>query len=314
MRTGCALTDEQEVEREGQNPGGVCTIREAVEEAAKRLGAAGVEEPRTDARLLLAHLRSVDRATLLADAREPLGHDELASFRQLVDRRVAREPVAQIIGRKEFWSLDFQITADVLCPRPDSECVVEAALKEVRWLASRLGGNRQRGWEGRILDLGTGSGCLLLALLSELPAASGIGVDISMQALSVARSNGERLGLETQASWLCGDWGASIEGRFDLIVSNPPYVTLDAAAELAPEVREFEPGTALFAGKDGLDAYRALRHDLNRLLAPEGAVLLELGEGQAAEVEALFLASGFRSVRRQQDLAGIDRCLILKRE
>ncbi len=306
--------DDRRAELESQDTRCICTVREAIEEAVERLGAGGVEEPRTDAWLLLAHLRSVDRATLLAHGREPLDDDLLTSFQRLVDRRIAREPFAQIVGRKEFWSLDFQISVDVLCPRPDSECLVEAALEEVQLLGPQNEPSRKRDWQGRILDLGTGSGCLLLALLSELPAARGIGIDVSMRALSIARLNGERLGLVKRARWICGDWGASLEGSFDLIVSNPPYVTEDDAEDLAPEVRDFEPAMALFAGEDGLDAYRSLRKDLDRLLAPGGAVCLEIGEGQADAVEALFLQAGFRSIRRRRDLAGIDRCLILRRE
>ena len=304
---GVGVADDQNNEQDGDRPRRVLTIREAIEAASMRLGAAGVEEPRTDAWLLLAHLRSEDRATLLAHAREPLDDDLLTAFECLVDRRTAREPFAQIIGRKEFWSLDFQISADVLCPRPDSEHLVEAALEEVQRFMPR------RAWQGSILDLGTGSGCLLLALLNELPAANGIGVDVSMEALSVARLNGQKLGLDERVHWFCGDWGASLQGCFDLIISNPPYITDGDAETLAPEVRDFEPAKALFAGNDGLDAYRSLRHDLNSLLTPEGSVCLEVGEGQAEAVEALFLEVGFLSSRRLRDLAGIDRCLILRR-
>ena len=318
-------------------------IREAIERAVRCLRTAGVEEPRQDAWLLLAHLRSQDRATLLAHGREAIDENELSTFLHLVDRRAAREPLAQIVGRKEFWSLDFRVTADVLCPRPDSECLIEAALNEVEWSVHRTKRNKQhklaaltpdradpavpsqshepearpgaiRDWAGRILDLGTGSGCLLLALLSELPLASGVGVDISTRALSVARSNSQRLGLAKRAHWLCSDWGASLDGHFDLIISNPPYVTEGEAENLAPEIRRFEPATALFAGEDGLDAYRRLRNDLSRLLAPGGAACLEIGAGQADSVEKLFAAVGFVSIRRRQDLAGTDRCLVVKRD
>lgn len=314
MTTGSDVTSNQQERRTGGDPAAVHTISDAVKAAAKRLGAAGVDQPRTDAWLLLAYLRSVDRATLLAHANDPIDENDLASFQELIARRSAREPLALIIGRKEFWSLDFQITAEVLCPRPDSECLVEAALKEVERFALRSNQNHQREWRGRILDLGVGSGCLLLALLSELPDAWGVGVDISEQALLVARQNSERLGLEEQVGWLCDDWGVSLEGRFDLIVSNPPYIAHQEVNDLAPEIREFEPASALFAGEDGLDAYRSLRTDLHRLLAPEGRVCLEIGQGQAVAVEALFLQAGFTPVRRQQDLAGVDRCLVLKRD
>lgn len=285
----------------------VLIIRDVIEHAAKRLKMAGVEEARHDAWLLLGYRLQQDRATLLANALDSLGPEEQHAFSELVDRRTDREPLAQIVGQKEFWSLDFQITADVLCPRPDSECLIEAALIEV-------GRRCQAGaWAGRILDLGTGSGCLLLALLSEWPAASGVGVDISRRALSIARSNGEKLALARRTHWLCADWGTALDGSFDLIISNPPYVSKGEAEALAPEVRGFEPATALFAGEDGLDAYRALAGDLNRLLVSKGVALIEIGAGQAQSVEGLLEDKGLRPIGRRQDLAGIDRCLIAER-
>ncbi|MDH3664793.1 MAG: HemK family protein methyltransferase, partial [Alphaproteobacteria bacterium] len=185
-------------------------IRDVVECAAKRLIEAGVDGARQDAWLLLGHVRQQDRATLLAHARDELAVDDQHSFQRLVDRRIDREPLAQIVGRREFWSLDFQITADVLCPRPDSECLIEAALAEV----DRRCLLRKR--SARILDLGTGSGCLLLALLSEWRSAVGIGVDVSERALSIARANGERLGLAERAHWICASWGMALDARFDL--------------------------------------------------------------------------------------------------
>lgn len=280
-------------------------IRSVVERAARRLAAAGVDSPRQDAWLLLAHLRGADRASLLADSHDGLDPREVRQLECLVERRAAREPLAQIVGAKEFWSLTFQISADVLCPRPDSECLVEAALEQI---------DRKRPphrWAGRILDLGTGSGCLLLALLSELPMAYGIGIDISTSALAMARSNGQRLGLDARVDWMCGHWGAALDGCFDLIISNPPYIA--EGETLAPEVRQYEPANALFAGSDGLDAYRSLRYDLGRLLAPGGQACIELGAGQAASVEALMRESGLQTLASRQDLAGIDRCLILQR-
>lgn len=287
--------------------GVVLIIRDAIEQAAGRLAMEGVDGARHEAWLLLGHALRQDRVSLLANARDSLRPEDQDAFLGLVSRRSDREPLAQIVGRKEFWSLDFQITSDVLCPRPDSECLIEAALVEVN-------GRSQAGaWSGRILDLGTGSGCLLLALLSEWPEAAGVGVDISQRALSIARLNGERLGLAERAHWLCSDWGAALDGGFDLVVSNPPYVTLGEARTLAPEVREFEPATALYAGADGLDAYRQLAGDLHRLLAPGGLALLEIGAGQAPSVEALLKENGLRPLARRQDIAGIDRCLIAGR-
>jgi len=265
-------------------------IREVIEQAKRHLASAGIDDARQEAWLLLAHIRRQDRATLLAHALDDLGQDDWRGFQQLVERRAAREPLAQIVGRKEFWSLDFRVTSDVLCPRPDSETLIEAALAEIRRRS------KANDWVGHILDLGTGSGCLLLSLLSEMPGASGVGVDVSMQALSIARSNSQALCLADRAAWLCGDWGTALDGRFDVIISNPP--------------RRFEPETALIGGEDGLDAYRSLGHDLSRLLAPNGLVFLEIGAGQAEAVERLLAASGFRTIDRRRDFAGIDRCLI----
>lgn len=284
----------------------VLIIRDVVEQAANRLRAAGVDDARQDAWLLLAHIRKQDRATLLAHVRDALEADDQRAFQRLVDRRARREPLAQIVGRKEFWSLDFRISADVLCPRPDSECLIEAALAEVD--------KRCRSSERapRILDLGTGSGCLLLALLSEWSAADGVGVDVSSRALAIARSNGESLDLAGRAQWLCANWGAALRGCFDLIVSNPPYIARNETPRLEPEVRQFEPETALFAGEDGLDAYRSLAGDLRRLLAPDGFACLEVGFDQADSVEALLKDAGLRTTGRRQDLAGIDRCLIVE--
>ena len=297
---------EQAVER-GRGRYDLLIIREAIEQATIRLQTAGVEGPRREAWLLLAHMCQQDRVTLLAHARDPIEQDDWSSFQELVRRRAAREPLAQIVGRKEFWSLDFAITSDVLCPRPDSEALIEAALAEL--------GRRCNisGWPGRVLDFGTGSGCLLLALLSELPAAFGVGIDISQQALSVAEANGRSLGLADRVSWLRGDWGAALHGHFDLIISNPPYISHCEAEALAPEIREFEPEAALFGGDDGLVAYRALSLDLERLLALDGLICLEVGFGQADAVETSLAAAGFKTVDRHQDLAGIDRCLIARR-
>jgi release factor glutamine methyltransferase len=230
------------------------------------------------------------------------------AFERLVARRQAREPLAQIVGSKEFWSLDFLVTADVLCPRADSETLVEAALMEVR---SRY---ETASWPGRILDLGTGSGCLLLALLSECRSAQGIGVDVSMPALSIARRNGERLGLSGRVHWLCADWGTALAAEsVDLILANPPYIAEGDADTLAPEISRFEPAAALFAGDEGLDAYRTLAADLGRLLKSEAIACVEVGAGQADAVEDLLRRQRLECRSRRQDLAGIDRCMIVQR-
>jgi len=281
------------------------SLREAVKNAVRRLVSAGIDEARQDAWILMAHVRGQDRVTLIADALAPLLPAEQERFQALIERRVLREPVAQIIGMKEFWSLNFEISPNVLCPRPETEGLVEAALE-------RLAMRRQLDHPSiRILDLGTGSGCLLLTLLKECSAASGLGVDISAGALAVAKSNGERLGLASRSHWLCSHWGTALEGSFDLIVSNPPYIARRDATSLAPEVRNYEPEEALFAGEDGLDAYRLMAGDIHRLMTPDGIACLEIGFGQASDIEDILARAGLETLERRQDLAGIDRCLVL---
>ena len=283
------------------------TIRDVINDAIRRLRLAGIEEARQDAWLLMGWVRKQDRAALFADAFEQLSPAHHRRFLDLIERRAQREPTAQILGMKEFWSLDFRIDSNVLCPRPETECLVETALE---LLAAR---GRIQDQPLRILDLGTGSGCLLLALLKECPMATGLGIDVSPSALEIARLNGASLGLASRASWLCGYWGASLEGGFDVIVSNPPYIASSAAGDLAPEVRDFEPERALFAGEDGLDAYRSMAPDLRRLVMPDGIVCLEVGFGQASDVSAILADAGLETIDTRRDLAGIDRCLVLRR-
>lgn len=259
--------------------------------AAGALKAAATRIDRLDAEVLLAHLQGIDRGTLL------LGFDrkfDLQAFEKIVDRRAVGEPVAYLVGKREFWSLDLAVTPAVLIPRPDSETLIEAALAAFRSQAPR-----------RILDLGTGSGALLLAALSEWPAATGLGIDISPAALAVAAANAARLGFAPRAAFAVGDWGAGLGERFDLILGNPPYVEDNAA--IAADVRDHEPAGALFAGPDGLAEYRRLVPQLPGLLAPTGIAIIEIGCTQAAAVLAIA-APMAGSVRR--DLAGRDRCIV----
>lgn len=270
-------------------------------EAARRLVAAGVETARLDARLILGHVLGLDAAALLARSDEPVAPSAVRRIADLVGRREGREPLSHILGEREFWSLPFRVTADTLTPRPDSETLIEAALD---WGSSRAA-------EGlRVLDFGTGTGCLLLSLLSEWPAATGVGVDVSAAALAVAQGNAEVLGLAARVRFVESDWGRAVPGRFDVVVSNPPYIAEGALAELAPEVAVFEPRLALAGGPDGLAAYRALAPWLARKLADGGAIFLEIGQDQADPVEAVLVESGLTTVRRVPDLAGIVRCLV----
>ena len=277
-------------------------LRRKLVDLAAKLAAAGIEGARGEAWLLLAAATGRSRAELIAGVPLGLSPAEDERLAALAARRLQREPMAYILAEREFWSLPLQIGPAVLVPRPESETVVEAALEQIGDRAAPL----------RILDLGTGSGCLLLALLSELPQASGLGIDRSAAALAIAAGNAERLGLADRAALREGDWGRDLAGPFDVIVSNPPYVARADAAGLAPEVLVFEPEDTLFAGPDGLCAYRALAPDCARLLAEDGVACLEIGQGQGAAVAQILGSHGLRLVASRPDLAGIERCLVLR--
>ena len=270
---------------------------------AETFRAAGIESPETDARLLMAHALGIDRAELIVNGERALKPDEIEAIDALAARRLKREPVARIFGRKEFWSLTLVVTPDVLVPRPETETVVEAALDAVVRGALQME-------KLRILDIGTGSGALLLALLSELPNAVGTGTDISAAALVVAHENAERNGLAARCRFAACDIAAGLAGPFDLIVSNPPYVARGDIAALAPDVRDYDPAIALDGGSDGLDAYRAIAAQAPGLLAPGGKLIVELGAGQEAAVRALFTKAGLTVAPALDDLAGIPRALV----
>ncbi len=283
------------------------TARDLTRRATDRLKAAGVETAQLDARLLLRHASGLSAEQVLADPERVLGNVQEQLFTELVERRAAREPLSQILGHREFWSLDFEVSSSVLDPRPDSEILIEAVLAHARALAAPDGRNLS------ILDLGTGSGCLLLTLLHELPGTAGMGVDLSAEALAVARSNAARLGLASRADFAEGDWTSAVSGTFDIIVSNPPYIRRADIAGLAPEVRDHEPHLALDGGSDGLDAYRRIIPALaplfgNRAGRP-GLAAFEVGQGQARDVSNLLSKNGFSNVTTNRDLAGIERCV-----
>ncbi|MBK8908398.1 MAG: peptide chain release factor N(5)-glutamine methyltransferase [Rhodospirillales bacterium] len=267
--------------------------------SAWRLRSADIPNPRSEARLLLGHALGLGVEALIArpDLRVPAAARE--AFERAVRRRAGREPLAVIVGHREFWSLSFRVTADTLVPRPESETLVEAALAAARGRDRPI----------TVLDLGAGSGCLVLAILHERPAAWGVGVDRSDAALFVARNNADALGIADRVAFVQGDWGTAIGGRFDIIVANPPYVADAEFAVLAPEVARFEPRLALCGGADGLDAYRALAPDVARLLAPDGVAVLEVGAGQAAAVAAILADHYLQVTEIKNDLAGVPRCL-----
>jgi release factor glutamine methyltransferase len=260
---------------------------------------AGIDDPRREARLLLAHALGRDPATLIAAAKQTAAPE---NFDALVARRAARVPLSQVLGEREFWSLRFRVTPDVLTPRPETETLIEAALAT---LPDRLA-------VARVLDLGTGSGCLLAAALTEFPRAFGIGVDRSAAALAVARGNVLALGLSGRAALLCADWHAPLADNFDLVLSNPPYIEQAAIAALAPEVATHEPRLALDGGADGLAAYRAILDGLAGKLAPGGVAVLELGAGQAGAVTAMAQRQGLAVQEIRPDLAAIPRALVLR--
>jgi len=287
------------------------TIAQTLTAAAARLAAAGIADPRRDARLLIAAAIEAGPEHLIAHPDRVLDGAEAAHVEALIARRAAREPVSRILGRREFWSLDFEITPDTLDPRPDSEALVAAVL-------ARIGAQGLVGAPLSVLDLGTGSGCLLLALLSELPAATGLGLDISAAALDVARRNARNLGLSDRARFEIGDWagdwpgdwGAGSADSWQVIVSNPPYIKDSEIGDLAPEVARYDPKMALTAGSDGLDAYRNLLPRAASLLERGGVLALEVGRGQQDAVTALLAASGLTPLSRYRDLGGIERCLL----
>lgn len=272
-----------------------------LDKAVRELRQAGLDSPRREARLLLAGVMGLPSGHLLAYPEQEVESAHHEHFDAVLARRVRGEPLSRILGRREFWSLDFEITPDVLDPRPDSETLVEGLL-------ARLSGDRA---ELSILDLGTGSGCLLLSLLHELPQAWGVGTDQSPEVLQVAKRNAQHLGLAGRSHFVCADWGASLKGRFDLIVCNPPYIAEGERRDLSAAVAEHDPPGALFSGADGLEAYRVLARQLPSLLDSDGIMALEIGHQQADVVSELFHAVGAGSVEILTDLAGHPRCLLL---
>ena len=267
----------------------------------------GIDTPDLDARLLTGHALGLDHAELASARARDLTSEEIVLLAALARRRLNREPVARILGRKEFWSLPFVVTDAVLVPRPETETVVEAAL-------AAIDTTEARSHALRILDIGTGSGALLLALLSELPNAFGVGTDRDRSALHVARHNAERLGLTTRSALVVGNYGQSLAGGFELVVANPPYVATDEIARLPREVRDYDPRLALDGGAKGLDAYCAIAADAVRLLTPGGHLCVEIGAGQTADVETLLAAWGLRIAQPVVcDLAGIPRALLARK-
>jgi release factor glutamine methyltransferase len=263
--------------------------------ARRALESKGNPTPALDARLLLQHAAGLSREALIAD---PDREISAARFHALMARRLAGEPVSRILGYREFYGRSFKVTTATLDPRPDTETLIEAALSFM-----------PIGAACRIIDLGTGTGAIGVTLLAERPHASAVMTDISAEALAVARENAERHGVASRSSFVEGSWFAGIRGHFDLILSNPPYIASAILKTLSPEVRDFDPGMALDGGLDGLDAYRKIAAAAKAFLTPEGRVIVEIGEGQALEIEGIFEVHRFLPERRWSDLAGHIRCL-----
>jgi release factor glutamine methyltransferase len=266
--------------------------QDALRRAIPELQEAGIEDAARDARVLLAHALGIGHDRLTLKLQDEMTPPQEALFGDALTARAARQPVAQIIGRRLFWGLSFRVTRDTLDPRPETETLVAEALR-----APFL----------KMLDLGTGTGCILLSCLKGMPMARGLGTDISDAALRVAMGNTRDLGLETRARFRQSDWFSEVTGAFDLIVSNPPYIAAEEMPALAPEVRDWEPHLALTPGGDGLDAYRAIARGAGARLMPGGRLLVEIGPSQGAAVAALFAAAGLEAVRVLPDMDGRDR-------
>ena len=279
------------------------TIGEAQRRIAALLTEAGIDGALSEARLLLSEGLGLPPEKILGYPELEIEPGRENALLSLAERRANREPMSHVLGHKEFWSLDFKVTPETLTPRPDSETLVEAVLDRIE----------DRNRPLAVLDLGTGTGCLLLALLHELPKAMGVGVDKSPGALAVARENANSLGLSERTEWRESDWFSAVNGQFDVVISNPPYIAEAEMAELEPEVARCEPLTALVAEESGLADYRRILEGLNRHMAPGGFAAFELGRGQAEAVSAMAADRGWRPSEIRQDLSGIERCLIIER-
>ncbi|MDK9720831.1 MAG: peptide chain release factor N(5)-glutamine methyltransferase [Rhodospirillales bacterium] len=277
--------------------------KELLRRSAQRLQRAGIDAALLEVRHLLAFALGRRMSEVAGSADIDLTPAQEASFDKLLDRRAAREPLQRLLGRWDFWSLELQMGEAGLIPRPDSETLIEAVLSY----------RPDRSLPLRVLDLGTGTGCLLLSVLSEYPKALGLGIDIAPEAVALAAGNAARLGFEGRASFRQGDWALGVKERFDLVLSNPPYIPSSEIAGLEPEVACFEPLLALDGGADGLDAYRRIAGALPGLLAPDGLAVLELGAGQAASVAGLLEKAGLRVRELRPDLSGIERAILAEK-
>ncbi|CDM59403.1 MULTISPECIES: peptide chain release factor N(5)-glutamine methyltransferase [Rhizobium] len=279
------------------------TVSQMLAGARRRFTEAGIESAAADARVLVAGLLGLSTTAIVTRGAETIGTEQVAAIEQAIERRLAHEPVHRILGEREFYGLPLSLSAETLEPRPDTEILVDTMLPYLRDLANA---------EGRIhiLDLGTGTGAICLALLSECPEASGVGSDISADALRTAQSNAERNGLQDRFETIQSSWFENIHGAFHVIVSNPPYIASKVVHTLAPEVTKFDPPAALDGGADGLDAYRTIAKDAARFIQPDGVVGLEIGYDQRNDVTDVFEAEGFKLLESVKDYGQNDRALV----
>lgn len=278
------------------------TLGSILTEVIAVLSAAGLDEPRRRARRFVAAFLDVPPTELLSDAERVLERSVVERLHGSLERIVIGEPLSRVLGWREFWGLRFALSADTLDPRPESETLVEAILRRILDRNAPLS----------FLDLGTGTGCLLLALLSELPMAVGIGVDVAVGAVMTARENAAVLGLADRARFFVGDWGSALSGRFTVIVANPPYIPGDELAGLPPEVRRYDPRRAVDGGEEGLSACRRIAEDLPALLSSGGIFAVEIGAGQASAAAAILQAKDLLIDGIERDLAGIERCIVAR--
>jgi len=276
------------------------TVASLLAEAIKQLH--GIEGARLDASVLLAEVMKIGREQLIMYPEQLVSPSQQDVFQEFIARRAKKEPVAYIIGKKEFWSLDFIVTSDTLIPRPDSETLVEAIVQ-----------TRQDSNNLTIADMGTGTGCLLISLLKHLPMATGVGIDVSRAALMVARENAIRHEVNNRSIFIESDYWEAVTGSFDIIVSNPPYIPAGDLAGLMEEVKGYEPVGALVSGHDGMDAYRAILEKLPEKLNKKGMAVFEVGQGQAEPLSQMLIQCGLKEVEVRHDLAGIARCVMAKK-
>ena len=281
------------------------TLAELKREIEELLIKSSIDEAQLDGRLLICEALGLSFLDYAMENTRRVSLQEYADVMKLVALRQSRMPISQIFGEKEFWSLTFKVTPDVLTPRPDSETLIETALREIPNKALNL----------KILDMGTGSGCLLLALLSEYSLATGVGIDVSENALNVARENAHSLGLADRTEFLLSNWTSELEcaERFDVIIANPPYIGTNEKNELSPEVKDHEPEQALFSGPDGLDDYRNISRQITPFLKKDGVIFLEIGHLQAHAVKEIFTCEGFNDISIYKDMGNRDRCLMIKK-